>query len=192
MGCSSAGACERRCRAEGSDHATGFTWSEGARARRRRATGSTRKEKPPRTSAFANALGGFRWSGRLDLNQRPLAPQSRLHGESPSAESSNGSPLLGNSDSARPMLSPDLANIRSKVNAPVMQEIKTESACPCLLTVKEVAARLRTSTATVYGLCDRGELAYVRVSTHAIRVDERDLAAFARGGRYNEGRGPRG
>ena len=27
-------------------------------------------------------------------------------------------------------------------------------------------------TATVYGLCERGELAYVRISTHAIRIAE--------------------
>ncbi len=78
------------------------------------------------------------------------------------------------------MLSPDVANIRSKVNAPVMQEIGTESACPRLLTVKEVAARLRTSTATVYRLCERDQLAYVRVSTHAIRIAEPELAAFVR------------
>ncbi len=63
-----------------------------------------------------------------------------------------------------------------------MQEIGTESACPRLLTVKEVAARLRLSTATVYALCERGDLAYVRVSTHAIRVSEHDLRDFVRVG----------
>jgi excisionase family DNA binding protein len=61
-----------------------------------------------------------------------------------------------------------------------MQGFGTEGACQRLLTVKEVAARLRTSTATVYGLCERGELAYVRVSTHAIRIDERDMAERVR------------
>ncbi len=78
------------------------------------------------------------------------------------------------------MLSPGFANIRSKANAPVMQGFGTESACPSLLTVKEAAARLRTSTATVYALCERGELAYVRLSTHAIRIDERELAELVR------------
>jgi excisionase family DNA binding protein len=63
-----------------------------------------------------------------------------------------------------------------------MQAFGTESACPRLLTVKEVAARLRTSTATVYGLCERGELAYVRVSTHAIRISEMDVAEFVHRG----------
>jgi len=31
----------------------------------------------PGASAFARNSGAFRWSGRLDLNQRPLAPQRR-------------------------------------------------------------------------------------------------------------------
>src|SRR6266496_3908878 len=30
----------------------------------------------PETAAFANDFGGFRWSGRQDLNLRPLAPQA--------------------------------------------------------------------------------------------------------------------
>ena len=61
-----------------------------------------------------------------------------------------------------------------------MQEINSEGVCPRLLTVKEVAARLQVSTATVYALCERGALAYVRVSTHSIRIDERDLAELVR------------
>jgi excisionase family DNA binding protein len=46
-----------------------------------------------------------------------------------------------------------------------------------LLKVREVAASLSVSTATVYGLCDRGELAHVRVSG-AIRVRREDLEAL--------------
>jgi excisionase family DNA binding protein len=45
------------------------------------------------------------------------------------------------------------------------------------LTVREVAARLSVSTATVYKLCTRGELAYVRIFG-AIRVAPDDLAAL--------------
>jgi excisionase family DNA binding protein len=39
-----------------------------------------------------------------------------------------------------------------------------------------VAARLRISTATVYAICERGELAHVRVS-NAIRVKVDDIDA---------------
>ncbi len=46
-----------------------------------------------------------------------------------------------------------------------------------LLTVRQVADRLGLSTATVYKLCDRGELAHVRIS-NAIRIAPADLAAF--------------
>lgn len=79
------------------------------------------------------------------------------------------------------MLSLGFVAFRSDVNAPVMQEIGTGSACPRLLTVKEAALRLRVSTATVYGLCERGRLPYIRISTHAIRIAEEELSAFVRG-----------
>lgn len=49
-----------------------------------------------------------------------------------------------------------------------------------LLTVKEAAARLRMSAASVYALCERGALPHVRLSTHSIRILEQDLAAFVR------------
>ena len=35
------------------------------------------KSEGPDAFAFARNVGAFRWSGRLDLNQRPLAPQRR-------------------------------------------------------------------------------------------------------------------
>jgi excisionase family DNA binding protein len=83
------------------------------------------------------------------------------------------------------MLSLEFAGFRSRVNAPVMQGKVTEGA-DRLLTVKEVAARLRLSTASVYALCERGVLGYVRISTHAIRIAEPDLAAFARSNRSDQ------
>ena len=79
------------------------------------------------------------------------------------------------------MLSLGFVAFRSRVNAPVMHESGTGSSGPRLLTVKEAAARLRVSKATVYGLCERGRLPYVRISTHAIRIAEQDLASFVRG-----------
>lgn len=46
-----------------------------------------------------------------------------------------------------------------------------------LLTARQVAEKLRICTATVYRLCERGELGYVRVS-NAVRVPEAALRAF--------------
>jgi len=46
-----------------------------------------------------------------------------------------------------------------------------------LLTVREVAAYLRVSTATVYELCARGKLRHIRV-LNAIRVTADDVEAL--------------
>jgi len=46
-----------------------------------------------------------------------------------------------------------------------------------LLTIREVAARLAVSTATVYKLCERGDLVHARIS-NAIRVPPDALAAY--------------
>jgi excisionase family DNA binding protein len=64
-------------------------------------------------------------------------------------------------------VSPD-ARIRSPFAAPVLQT---------LLTVREIAAQLGVSTATVYKLCTRGELRYVRI-LGSIRVARPDLDAY--------------
>jgi excisionase family DNA binding protein len=138
------------------------------------------KAEAPDRPGKSRKIRGLQWSGRLDLNQRPLAPQARLDHESQSAGLSNDSQCLETLHLARAMLSPEFADIRSEVNAPVMQEIGSEAACLRLLTVKQVAARLQVSTATVYALCERGALAYVRVSTHSIRIDEREVAELVR------------
>jgi len=39
-------------------------------------TTETGKNEGPGAATFASNSGAFRWSGRLDLNQRPLAPQA--------------------------------------------------------------------------------------------------------------------
>ena len=49
-----------------------------------------------------------------------------------------------------------------------------------LMNVSQVARHLGVSAATVYALCDRNELAHVRVA-NAIRVAPADLEAFVRG-----------
>jgi excisionase family DNA binding protein len=49
--------------------------------------------------------------------------------------------------------------------------------CDALLAVREVARRLGVSTATVYALCERGELKHVRI-LNAIRIAEADVIEF--------------
>jgi excisionase family DNA binding protein len=75
-----------------------------------------------------------------------------------------------------------LVDFRRSFNAPVMQADREVVGGP-LLTVREVAERLKVSTATVYALCEAGRLAFVRISTHAIRIAEADLAAYLGGQR---------
>ena len=50
---------------------------------------------------------------------------------------------------------------------------------PAVFSVRDVARRLRVSTATVYRLCERGELHHVRLS-NAIRIAPRDLELLLR------------
>ena len=60
-----------------------------------------------------------------------------------------------------------------------------------LLTVREASERLAVSTATVYTLCERGELPHVRVS-NAIRITPADLVAILAGQRAGGRRAPSG
>ncbi len=72
---------------------------------------------------------------------------------------------------------------RIPFGAPVAQEksvsVSLSVLLETLLTVREVAERLRLSTATVYKLCASGKLPHVRVS-NAVRVRVADLAVFMR------------
>jgi excisionase family DNA binding protein len=62
--------------------------------------------------------------------------------------------------------------------APVVRNLgQLPGVSESLMTVREVATRLLVSTATVYALCDRGDLPHLRVS-NAIRIVASDLAAF--------------
>ncbi len=70
------------------------------------------------------------------------------------------------------------AGFGTPFNAPAMQGTSRPAKETKLLTVREVAARLRVSTATVYALCATGRLPHARISTHAIRIFEEDLDGF--------------
>ncbi len=78
-------------------------------------------------------------------------------------------------------MSPRNGPDRSPFGAIVVQARRADgsdsSSAGPYLTVREVAARLRVCTATVYRLCEAGRLPHVRVS-NAVRVSHLDLQAF--------------
>ncbi len=135
------------------------------------------EQETPAACGFPSSDGSFRESGRQDLNLRPLGP------EGASAFVDAGSPLVTVSHAldvagVSPAAPPDrLAPVGTAtiprgellVNAPVVLER--------LLTTVEVANHLGVCRATVYALCERGELPCVRVS-NAIRIAPADLAEF--------------
>ena len=61
-------------------------------------------------------------------------------------------------------------------NSPDLPTVEAHSAY-ALLSVREVASRLRVTPSTIYKLCGEGKLAYCRVS-NAIRVAEESIAVY--------------
>src|SRR5207237_10682868 len=93
--------------------------------------------------------------------------------DNPSQSLQGGQQDLADSLQALPTLPKDFGP--PVVRTPMAGPIRIGS----LLTVKQVAARLGVSAATVYGLCERRELPHVRVA-NAIRVWPDALDAFLR------------
>ena len=115
------------------------------------------------------------WRALLDSNQWPSASET-AQGESTTVPES---PL----PSSNRTVSPDCGSQASPTDPSVPRDFATRL-LPAqleaqLLTVREVAKKLRICTATVYKLCDRGELRHVRV-LQAIRIERGDLTAFIR------------
>jgi excisionase family DNA binding protein len=78
-------------------------------------------------------------------------------------------------------LAPD-GTIATPHGAPVVQKFEGPSGVGQLLTVREVAERLAVCTATVYTLCERGEVQHLRV-LNALRIHPNDPEAFIAGKR---------
>src|SRR5712692_3760290 len=114
------------------------------------------------------------WRALLDSNQWPSASEI-------SREESTTLPKSPLPSSHRP-ISAD-AGSQGTTSLPrnpedfVTRLLPERRAEPPLLTVRQVAERLGVCTATVYRLCDRGQLTHVRV-LHAIRIAPADLTAF--------------
>jgi excisionase family DNA binding protein len=133
-----------------------------------------RPHKPNACRAYDFKLRG------QDLNLRPSGyeqpqgtSQTVITSHNPSQSLQDGHEDLADSVQALPTLPRDFG-------PPV---VRTPTAGPIgigsLLTVKQVAARLGVSAATVYGLCERRELHHVRVA-NAIRVSPDAVEAFLR------------
>ncbi|ABC82990.1 helix-turn-helix transcriptional regulator [Anaeromyxobacter dehalogenans] len=109
-------------------------------------------------------------SGRQDLNLRPLGPEG----------SPPGSDTVGSDPTAPdvPETAEDGCGERSDTDrvsrprpaASVTFQAQRTLGATRLLTVREVAERLRVCRATVYRLVAKGALASIRVSSGAIRI----------------------
>ena len=120
---------------------------------------------------------------RRDSNPLPSASEGELldhqaFGDFPKDAESFGStmtsvssPYAANAAKSRDFATPLLQE--SESDGSVVSRRKRST--PRYLTVREAAAVLRVCTATVYKLCERGELPHLRVS-NAIRVLASDLA----------------
>ena len=110
---------------------------------------------------------GSRWSGRQDLNLRPLGPEgpnADPHGVAPVHLGSYPMDNTGVEGAAGSHTLAPRPPVATPFGALVVRgEVRQ------LLTVREVAARLRVSRATVYRLVRSGALPVLRIS-NAIRI----------------------
>jgi excisionase family DNA binding protein len=116
-------------------------------------------------------IKGLYESGRLDLNQRPLAPQ-------PAPEAAQPSSSLPNpSESFAP--APDPSVQGSQGSTTFRKTFATNLLPPIeqLLSVRQVANLLGVCTATVYKWAAQGVLPHVRI-INVIRIRPQDLSAL--------------
>ncbi len=120
-------------------------------------------------------------SGRTDLNRRPLPWQGQSGDGADGAEVQGSESTEGERAASRHRGARSAAE-RTQFVPPVSPRsagaLRVLDGLPeRLLTAREVADSLGVCRATVYALCERGELAHVRIA-HAIRVSRLDLDAF--------------
>ena len=111
------------------------------------------------------------WSGRLDLNQRPLAPQGPPAAAQPPPDLPKPSESLGVQGDAPVQGSQGSTTIRRNFATNLLPPVEQ------LLTVRQVAQLLGVCRATVYKWAAIELLPHVRI-VNVIRVRPRDLGAF--------------
>ena len=136
---------------------------------------------PEQPRDFLSDSDPFSVSGRQDSNLRPLGPEGEpgfsTGSTSVQAVGFLQSPAHSCDATTRAGRSGTLGRVPPVSPNPQRGLQVRPADASRLLTVREVAACLRTSTATVYALCGRGDLPHARVS-NAIRIRPEDLEAY--------------
>jgi len=128
--------------------------------------------KPPTALVWPRKIRGLHWSGRLDLNQRPLAPQAVPNAAQPSSDLPKSSEFFGDQSDSRVQRSQGSTKIRRNFATNLLPPIER------LLAVGQVAQLLGVCRATVYKWAATGLLPHVRI-INVVRVRPQDLVAFA-------------
>ena len=129
------------------------------------------KGEAPDRAGKASKIRGLDWSGRLDLNQRPLAPQAPPAAAQPPPDLPKPSESLGVQGDAPVQGSQGSTTIHRNFATNLLPPVEQ------LLTVRQVAQLLGVCRATVYKWAAIELLPHVRV-VNVIRVRPRDLGAF--------------
>lgn len=124
---------------------------------------------------------GEKWSGQWDSNPRPSAWEAGRPISRESPKDRKHRKTKGNSnDDVHPSSRRVPGSAPTSVTHLVPGRLRViDGLRDRLLSVRDVAARLNVSVATVYGLITRGELPHLRIS-NAIRIRPSDLDAYIR------------
>jgi excisionase family DNA binding protein len=144
-------------------------------------TAADRKKEAAGPPAEAERSSGLRMSGRQDLNLRPLGPERPRgvsHDVTQGATDSHPVDLVGGAPAAGSHREAPIAYETTPFGAPVARLGRGTDAW---IGPAEVAARLKVSRATVYGLVKSGVLQSRRVGLQ-IRIPISALEAFLAGG----------
>jgi excisionase family DNA binding protein len=112
-------------------------------------------------------LAALHWSGRQDLNLRPPGPEGEKDESHGVAEAGFGSQPVETIQAQPPPILEAVAengSVETPFGAPVVRELPPDPGPhERLITVRAVSARLGVSSASVYKLCQRGELCGLRI-----------------------------